>query len=312
MVGNHLAQHRRLSLTAIGLAVHIQSLADGAKVGIKALAEKFPEGEVVIAAALRELETYAYLSRERRPGPGGRWMTRTIAYDMPSDRRVEAGPGPVPGPVSVAVPVSVPASVAVAVPAPVAVSAVRPQSQPVPEVPVLPAEPVAVAVAAPPVPVPLPEPGHPDLSRHRTAAEILAGLRRGDERLVLSERDVVRLAPAVSAWLERGVGAAAVHRSLTAALPLDAIRHPAGFLGHRLTEMMPPPLPALAAAPPRAVRPDPLQNCDRCDRAFRAPEPGACRECRPGEGPGEGPDAGPDEGPDAGAGEGALYASGAA
>ncbi|MGW3401520.1 hypothetical protein ACWDPI_07975, partial [Streptomyces zhihengii] len=32
IVGNHLAQHGALSLTAIGLAVHIQSLPDGAQV----------------------------------------------------------------------------------------------------------------------------------------------------------------------------------------------------------------------------------------------------------------------------------------
>ncbi|TXS05695.1 helix-turn-helix domain-containing protein, partial [Streptomyces sp. col6] len=25
---------------------------------------------------------------------------------------------------------------------------------------------------------------------------------------------------------------------------------------------------------------DPFQDCDLCDRVFRAPEPGHCRECR--------------------------------
>ncbi|MEV6590264.1 hypothetical protein [Streptomyces acidicola] len=44
VVGNHLAQHPDLSLTAIGLAVHIQSLPTGSLVGIKVLAAKFPEG----------------------------------------------------------------------------------------------------------------------------------------------------------------------------------------------------------------------------------------------------------------------------
>ncbi|MYW12112.1 helix-turn-helix domain-containing protein, partial [Streptomyces sp. SID2563] len=27
----------------------------------------------------------------------------------------------------------------------------------------------------------------------------------------------------------------------------------------------------------------PLQDCDRCDRVFRAPEPGHCRDCREAE-----------------------------
>ncbi|MFI1645825.1 hypothetical protein ACH4XT_02630 [Streptomyces avidinii] len=39
-IGNHLAQHRELSMTAIGLATHIQSLPTGCKVTIKALAER--------------------------------------------------------------------------------------------------------------------------------------------------------------------------------------------------------------------------------------------------------------------------------
>lgn len=38
VIGNHLAQHREMSLVAIGLAVHIQSLPAGAKIGIKFLA----------------------------------------------------------------------------------------------------------------------------------------------------------------------------------------------------------------------------------------------------------------------------------
>src|SRR4051794_11286790 len=35
VVGNHLAQHRQLSLTAMGLALHIQSLPAQARVDIK-------------------------------------------------------------------------------------------------------------------------------------------------------------------------------------------------------------------------------------------------------------------------------------
>ncbi|MCX0244198.1 helix-turn-helix domain-containing protein, partial [Streptomyces drozdowiczii] len=31
------------------------------------------------------------------------------------------------------------------------------------------------------------------------------------------------------------------------------------------------------SAPPAVI---PLQNCDDCNRAFRAPEPGQCRDCR--------------------------------
>jgi hypothetical protein len=53
IIGNHLAQHRALSLIAIGLAVHILSLPQGAPVDIRSLADRFPEGRDRIAFGLR-------------------------------------------------------------------------------------------------------------------------------------------------------------------------------------------------------------------------------------------------------------------
>ncbi|MFJ5224381.1 helix-turn-helix domain-containing protein [Streptomyces sp. NPDC088400] len=235
--------------------------------GAPHLAAQCPEGEVAIAAALRELETHGYLVRTRERIPGGRWVTRTVSYDMPLAVMPTSTPtvptptvhGPTPRP------------------EPVRTAPASPESAPEPER----APESAPAVVTPPPPPPLPEPDHPDLTRHRTAAELLAGLRRHEPRLILSARDVDRLAPAVSAWLERGVEPGAVELALTALLPPEGVRHPAALLGHRLTELLPPPLPAVRAAP----RVDPLQNCDRCDRAFRAPEPGNCRACRPADDP---------------------------
>ncbi|MFE3139149.1 helix-turn-helix domain-containing protein [Streptomyces scopuliridis] len=259
VVGNHLSQHSKLSLTAIGLGVHIQSLPDGARVGIKSLAAKFTEGEVAIASALRELEAFGYLCRTRERTPGGRWVTRTVAYDIP--RAIAPKPRPRPTQSTAPAPGTSPAP------------------STAPSMGTAPAPPRTSPRAAP-SPV-LPEPDHPDLTRHRTAAEILAGLRRHDPRLLLSVRDVARLAPAVSAWLERGIEPAAVQRTLTATLPpeTEGIHHPAAFLSHRLTNLLPPPLPATPAVA-RAPRVEPLHNCDRCDRAFRAAEPGFCRDCR--------------------------------
>ncbi|MFE5625863.1 helix-turn-helix domain-containing protein [Streptomyces virginiae] len=82
-IGNHLAQHRELSMAAIGLATHIQSLPTGSKVTIKALAERFPEGEVRIATALRELERHGYLARFQERLPTGRVVTCTVSYNNP-------------------------------------------------------------------------------------------------------------------------------------------------------------------------------------------------------------------------------------
>ncbi|WP_148276935.1 MULTISPECIES: hypothetical protein [Streptomyces] len=126
-----------------------------------------------------------------------------------------------------------------------------------------------------PAPPPLPQPNAPAPEHHRSAAALLAELRRDDARLLLAERDVRRLAPGVAAWLERGAAPDAVRRTLAAGLPPD-LRHPAALLAHRLTTLLPPPLPE---AQPRSHR-APLQNCDGCDRAFRAPRPGLCRDCR--------------------------------
>ncbi|MDT0461107.1 helix-turn-helix domain-containing protein, partial [Streptomyces sp. DSM 41527] len=119
------------------------------------------------------------------------------------------------------------------------------------------------------------------LSAFVPAAALLANLRRDDPRLLLSVRDIHRLTPPVAVWLERGASPEAVRSALTAGLP-PTLRHPAALLAHRLTELLPPPLPAAptppCAAPPPA--PPPLQTCDGCERAFRAPAPGLCRDCR--------------------------------
>ncbi|MFE2431374.1 helix-turn-helix domain-containing protein [Streptomyces sp. NPDC059373] len=110
------------------------------------------------------------------------------------------------------------------------------------------------------------------------AAAVLAGLRGCDERLVLSGRDVRRLAPGLSAWLERGVTPEQARAVLCGLLPVGEIAKPAGLIAWRLRELMPPALPA---APPQGpARPEPMQVCEGCERGFRAPDPGHCRECR--------------------------------
>ncbi|MCF1600607.1 helix-turn-helix domain-containing protein, partial [Streptomyces muensis] len=96
VIGNHLAQHPSLSGLAIGLAVYIQSLPAGARVDIKTLAARFPEGTTRIAAALRELETHGYLRRERQRTSAGRIVTRTISCNQPGSSRAEAHPAAPP------------------------------------------------------------------------------------------------------------------------------------------------------------------------------------------------------------------------
>ncbi|MEV2217967.1 helix-turn-helix domain-containing protein [Streptomyces sp. NPDC050997] len=265
VVGNHLAQHRQLSLTAMGLALHIQSLPAHARVDIKTLAARFPEGETRIAAALRELEAHGYLARIRERLPSGRIVTHTVSYNQPQTGQPphpKVRPTPPPPPREASPP-----------------RPPRPEATPAPET-----QPAPEAVPAPtPTPkAPLPEPRTPDLDRHRTATALLATLHHHDPRLLLSERAVRHLAPAVAAWIERDVRPDAVRHALTADLPREPVRNPAALLAHRLTELLPPPAPA---TPPPGGRqpaaPPPFHNCEGCERAIRSPRPGAyCRDCR--------------------------------
>ncbi|MFK4109274.1 helix-turn-helix domain-containing protein [Streptomyces sp. NPDC002176] len=235
VIGNHLAQHADLSLLAIGLGTHIQSLPRGARIDIKSLAARFPEGVARIAAALRELEKHGYLRRVRERVPGGRIITRTISCNQPGHRPQQHEP---------------------------------PVRRPTP----------ARRKALPAVPTP--SCSAPALLQ--AATDLLAGLRRHDSRLLLSATDTAHLAPGVAAWLERDVSAADVRRALADGLPMDRLHRPAALLAHRLTDHLPPPPPFAppAAAPPPARHP--FQTCDGCERVFRAPEPGRCRDCSPG------------------------------
>ncbi|MEV0094697.1 helix-turn-helix domain-containing protein [Streptomyces sp. NPDC050738] len=236
VVGNHLAQHPSLSATAIGFAVHIQSLPDGASVTVKTLTLRFPEGETTVRRALNELEEAGYLERSRVPLGGGRFATRAFFYDRPG-----------------------------------AAQAVTPPTAPTPPIPL---ETTAVIDPADVRPKPQPAP------TTGPAPDLLARLRLADSRLLLSANDVYTLTPAVETWLNRGATPAQITRTLTANLPPEpaSIHHPARFLEHRLTTLLPPPLPA---GPAPTAQP-PLQSCEGCERAIRSHDSAVrCRDCRP-------------------------------
>ncbi|MFH8517707.1 helix-turn-helix domain-containing protein [Streptomyces gelaticus] len=275
VIGNHLAQHRGLSLAAIGLAAHIQSLPAGARIGIKRLAERFPESETRIAAALRELEAHGYLHRSRVRLADGRIITRTVSHNQPG-----AVTHPVPAPQPRTAP-SRPASLPTPPPPPRA-TAPEPHPAPAPTPPPQPAPvlvPAPTARTTPPPLLPRPQELTPELQRAATA--LLADLRRHAPQLVLSENDIHTLAPGVATWLERDAHPDTIRHALTTDLP-NPLKHPAKLLRHRITALLPPPLPGaqdIAPARPGAIV-IPLQNCDHCDRAFRSRHPGHCRDCR--------------------------------
>ncbi|MFI0998539.1 helix-turn-helix domain-containing protein [Streptomyces galbus] len=244
VIGNDLAQHPELSLLAIGLACHIQSVRPGTAVDIKTLAARFPEGPTRIAAALRELEKHGYLRRHRERTPTGRIVTRTVSCNRPGHRAAARETAPR-----------------------------RPARRTTPDEP------------APRKRLPaVPQPAYPAPALLRTAVDVLAGLRRHDPRLLLSATDAEHLAPGVAAWLERDLTPTAVREALTANLPHEPLTRPAALLAHRLTAHLPPPPPFIPPPTPREPR-HPFQTCDGCDRPFRAPTPGRCRDCRPAQSP---------------------------
>ncbi|MFH8471257.1 helix-turn-helix domain-containing protein [Streptomyces sp. NPDC018000] len=285
VIGNHLAQHRGLSLTAIGLAAHIQSLPAGARIGIKHLAERFPESETRIAAALRELEAHGYLHRSRVRLADGRIVTRTVSYNQPGTvAPITPTPRPQARHSKPAAPLPTPPTPA---PPPTPVEAPQPPAPQRTPTPAPEPTPPPSYVSVPPLtaprtpPPPLPQPYAPTEELRRTAAALLADLRRHAPGLTLSEGDVAALTPGVAAWLERDAHPDTIRHTLTTDLPVP-LKHPAKLLRHRITTLLPPPLPGTAGLTPprRKVVATPLQNCDTCDRAFRAADPGHCRDCR--------------------------------
>ncbi|MEU2794300.1 hypothetical protein [Streptomyces sp. NPDC007100] len=249
VLSNALAQ-RRGSAVTVGVAAYILSLPDGAPVSIVALCEHFTEGEILISRALRELEEAGYLERRRVRLATGQVRTRTRFYDVPGGG---PGPGGDPGP--------------------------GPEGPPPPPGPGAGRAPDP-GVAAPPAPgpaVPLTPASLADADPKAVA--VLAALRRVDPRLVLSKEEAARLAPGVAEWLADGVEADQIIERLTAGLPGRFRARPASILAFRLRET---PLPAPPAPMRHPDRPSalPFQTCDGCERAFRAPQPGRCRDCR--------------------------------
>ncbi|WP_405431907.1 hypothetical protein [Streptomyces anulatus] len=201
-------------------------------------------------------------------------------------------PAQVPTPGPTPAPAPAPAQVPTSAPAPAPTSPPEPDTPAPPHVPpppflaahptplFVPLVPPPTAPKPPPAPLPRPDELTPELDRAATA--LLSDLRRRTPQLTLSETDVRQLVPGVAAWLERATHPDAVRRTLTTDLP-HPLRHPAKLLKHRLTALLPPPLPGsqdLAVPARPRITVTPFQTCDDCDRAFRSPAPGHCRDCR--------------------------------
>lgn len=252
------------------IAGYVDHLPEGAAMDIKSLAKSLPlYGQMAVGTALKALGVAGHLRYVRCRGGEGdqvRWVTLTFWSRTARDNEwwdafLEAenrrGAAPQVGVVTGADPVAVPAEVA--------------------------------EVAAPEAPFVPQQRSHEPVSEGPSPAYLaLARLGRAEPRLALSAADCSALEGLAAQWFVRGVDADYLTHALTSGLP-ERVGSPVGFVRRRLTDKMPPHLPAAApassvpdAAVPGAAGRRVLVECAEC----RAPGPsealrdGLCRPCR--------------------------------
>lgn len=256
------------------VAGYVDHLPDGAAMDIKSLAKDLPlYGQMAIGTALRALAVAGHLRRVRCRVEGDgqcRWVTLTYwsraAHDNEwwTARLAGEAAGPVQAPAPSARPV-------------------------VPQQRAARADIMVHPFPNPPQPPPAPagEPGtdtpHPG-EAPSPAYRALAELGRREPRLALSAADCAALEPLAAAWFARGVSADYLTSALTAGLP-EQVGSPIGLVRRRLTDKMPPRLPA-ATAPTQGPSGTPVRGllveCTECGRpglAEALPD-GLCRPCR--------------------------------
>ncbi|WP_433406589.1 MarR family transcriptional regulator [Streptomyces sp. CA-146814] len=275
------------------VAGFVDHLPDGAAMSVKQLAKQVPlYGQQAISSALTALSAAGHLRRVRCPVSAGdetRWVSRTFwsrtardnewwtTYLTTENTTQAAGPEPdattppppwvpdeePPPPPKDPGPQQDPETTAV------------PQQRTQVQTPNT--EPEPPATDTPPAAPRAPEAGP------STAFLALARLGRSDHRLALSADDCTALEPQAAEWLARGVSVDHLTSALTAGLPTE-IGYPAGLIRRRLTDKMPPRLPAENTTPdtPTPTARRVLMECTDCGRPGRpeALPDGLCRPCR--------------------------------
>ncbi|WP_405204230.1 MarR family transcriptional regulator [[Kitasatospora] papulosa] len=252
------------------VAGYVDHLPDGAAMDIKSLAKELPlYGQMAIGTALRALAVAGHLRRVRCRVEGDgrcRWVTLTYWSRTAHDNEWwtatlagEASTGPEQAPVRSAEPI-LPRQRGAQADITMRTSPNPPRDEPDA------AGPPAVAAPSP-------------------ACLVLAELGRREPRLALSAADCAALEPLAAAWFARGVSADYLTSALTAGLP-ERIGSPVGLVRRRLTDKMPPHLPAAPAPtwglPPGTPVRGLLVECTDCGRpgpAAALPD-GLCKPCR--------------------------------
>ncbi|MGC5530291.1 MarR family transcriptional regulator [Streptomyces sp. SR-10] len=275
------------------VAGFVDHLPEGAAMSVKTLAKQLPlYGQQAISTALNSLSVAGHLRRVRSAVVGAgdetRWVFRTFwsrtardnewwnTYLATEKAALAAAPAPEAPALDTAPPPSWGPAEESSPPTPEG-----PDTEQVPE-------PTAVPHQRTPAQAPGDEPAPPDPDAEPRAAGTspaylaLARLGRDDHRLTLSADDCAALEPQAAQWLARGVSVDYLTRALTAGLPAK-VDSPLGFVRRRLTDKMPPRLPAgPAPAVNRAAARRILMECTDCGRPGQpeALPDGLCRPCR--------------------------------
>ncbi len=281
------------------VAGFVDHLPDGAEMGIKQLAKQLPlYGQQAISTSLKALSVAGHLRRVRCPVGAGdetRWVFRTFwsrtardnewwtAYLATENASQTAAPTATP---------EAPASPGPAAPVPDTAQTPPQTDNLTPEQAPEPA-PVPHQRTPPQAPAAEPAPptreatsaGHTGAAGHTAPSPAylaLARLGRDDHRLALSAHDCTALEPLATQWLDRGVTLDYLTSTLTAGLPTQ-VDSPVGLIRRRLTDKLPPRLPATESTPPNTPTPTRrlLVECTDCGRPGppEALPDGLCRPC---------------------------------
>ena len=263
VVPNTILRHPDLSLSAVGLLGRLLSMPDGTGETISSLSLKVKEGKRRVSAAFNELQEAGYFVTVRSQDPRtGLWTTEVSVFDSPRAESPSVGAPTSPEP-GTRIPGLSPYGERneeknqgeTSLPTPSVTDAQQSSAT---------ADGAEGAVLSN-------DNGHQE-PEHDAAAVVLANLRTGDRRMILSMDDVARLAPMAAEWLRRGVSERDMRTVLLESLPGD-IAAPARLLANRLQRKMPPPV---AQAPAVA----PLADCGECRNPLpRGQQAGICGRC---------------------------------